>query len=630
MNTTSTTPRMRQERFLPLTVGAIGVVYGDIGTSPLYAMKEAFGKHFGVAPTISNVLGISSLIFWSLIIVVSLKYMLFIMRADNKGEGGIMALLALTLRVSTNNNRSRWFLITLGLFGGALFYGDGAITPAISVLSAVEGLKFVAPALESYVIPITLGILIALFLFQRQGTASIGALFGPIMVIWFLTLAALGLNSIIAEPQILRALNPIYAVQFFQHHQWHSFVALGAVVLVLTGAEVLYADMGHFGRPAIRAAWFWFVLPSLLLNYFGQAALIMRDPAAAANPFYLLAPSWAIFGLVILATVATIIASQAAISGTFSITRQAIQLGYFPRLKILYTSRQKIGQIYLPLVNWSLLVAVILLVLGFGSSSNLAAAYGISVTGTMVITTLLALVIAHYQWGWSWLTGIIFLGVFIIIDIAFFSANLNKIPEGGWVAMAIGIALFTLMSTWKKGREVLMSRLHANAIALEPFLKHISQSSPLRVSGSAIFLTADREGVPHALLHNLAHNKVLHERVIFLTVITEDVPWVPKSERLKIESLGSQFFRLTIRYGFKQDPDIPRALEQAKGFGLDFNMLETSFFLSRETLIPTQLPGMAIWRERLFIGMARNASSAMTFFRLPTNRVLELGTQIEL
>lgn len=630
MNHGVTSTRQREERFVPLSIGAIGVVFGDIGTSPLYAMKEVFGTHYGIAPTLGNILGISSLIFWSLLIVVSLKYMLFILRADNKGEGGIMALLALTLRASTNTTRSRWLLITLGLFGGALFYGDGAITPAISVLSAVEGLKIVAPSLERYIIPLTMGILIGLFLFQRKGTASVGALFGPIMCLWFFVLGVLGIFSIVAEPQVLKALNPLYAVLFFTQHQWHSFIVLGAVVLALTGAEVLYADMGHFGRPVIRAAWFWFVLPSLVLNYFGQAALLIRDPSAAANPFYLLAPSWGIYALIALATCATVIASQAAITGTFSITRQAIQLGYLPRLKILHTSRQKIGQIYLPLVNWALLAAVLLLVMGFQTSSNLAAAYGISVTGTMVVTTVLALIIAHYQWGWHWWIVAMVGSVFLTIDIAFFSANLIKIPQGGWLPIAFGVGLFTLMSTWKRGREILMSRLRANAIELESFLKNIMRSPPLRVPGSAVFLTADREGVPHALLHNLAHNKVLHERVIFLTVITEDVPWVPKSERLNIEPLGQDFYRLTIRYGFKQDQHIPRALDQCKGFGLDFNMLETSFFLSRETLIPTRLPGMALWREQLFITMARNASSAMTFFRLPTNRVLELGTQIEL
>lgn len=628
----SVTPHSRQgeERFLPLSVGAIGVVFGDIGTSPLYAMKEVFSEHYGIPPTLNNILGISSLIFWSLIIVVSLKYMLFIMRADNKGEGGIMALLALTLRASSKDTRSRWLLITLGLFGGALFYGDGAITPAISVLSAVEGLKIVAPSLESYIIPITLGILIGLFLFQRKGTASVGALFGPVMCLWFFVLGVLGIMSIIAEPRVLQALNPAYAVLFFTQHEWHGFLVLGAVVLVLTGAEVLYADMGHFGRPIIRASWFFFVLPALLLNYFGQAALLIRDPSATANPFYLLVPEWGIYGLIALATCATVIASQATITGTFSITRQAIQLGYLPRLKIMHTSRKKIGQIYLPLVNWALLGAVMLLVLGFQSSSNLAAAYGISVTGTMVVTTLLALIIAHYQWGWNWLIIAAVGSVFLTIDLAFFSANLIKIPEGGWMPIVLGVGLFTLMSTWKKGREILMSRLRANAIELESFLKNIMRSPPLRVSGSAVFLTADRDGVPHALLHNLSHNKVLHERVIFLTVVTEDVPWVTRNERLNIETLGQDFYRLTIRYGFKQDQHIPRALEQCKGFGLDFNMLETSFFLSRETLIPTRLPGMAIWREQLFITMARNASSAMTFFRLPTNRVLELGTQIEL
>ncbi len=613
-----------------LVMGAIGVVYGDIGTSPLYTMKEVFGGTHPVVLNHENVLGILSVIFLSLLIVVSLKYVMFVMRADNRGEGGIMALMALTQRVSVAGTRNRWIMMVLGIFGAALFYGDGMITPAISVLSAVEGLEVATPLLKPYVIPVTLGVLIGLFTIQRKGTGGIGALFGPAMCIWFGVLAVLGLVNILKEPAVLQALNPYYAISFFAMHKWHGFLALGAVVLALTGAEALYADMGHFGRPPIAKAWFWFVLPALLLNYFGQGALLLHDPTAVRNPFYLMVPVWGLFALVMLATVATIIASQAVISGAFSLTRQAIQLGYCPRMEILHTSDMEIGQIYVPAINWSLLVAIIALVLGFQSSSNLAAAYGVAVTGTMAITTVLAFVVVRKLWKWNrFASGAVVMG-FLSVDLAFLGANVVKIEHGGWFPLVIGAAIFTLMSTWKRGREIVFDRLHSNAIALEPFLEGIAKYPPIRVPGTAVFMTAHADGVPHALLHNLNHNKVLHDRVALLTVVTEDVPYVGDGRRLTVQPLGNNFFRITIRYGFKDDPDIPKALMQCTGHGVECNLMETSFFLSRETLIPSIAPGMALWRERLFASMARNAGAAMSFFKIPTNRVVELGTQIEL
>jgi KUP system potassium uptake protein len=613
-----------------LALAAIGVVFGDIGTSPLYTMKEVFHGAHGIAPLHDNVLGALSLVLWSLLIVVSLKYVVFIMRADNRGEGGIMALLALTLKSSPGDTRTRWLLMTMGLFGAALFYGDGVITPAISVLSAVEGLQIATPALKPFVIPITLVVLVALFLIQRRGTASVGALFGPVMVIWFITLALLGIVNILHEPAVLQAVNPLYGVHFFQAHRWHAFLALGAVVLAVTGGEALYADMGHFGRMPIRTAWFFLVLPSLLLNYFGQGALMIHQPSAVENPFYLLAPSWALYPMVALSTLATVIASQAVISGAFSVTRQAMQLGYCPRLETQHTSEKEIGQIYIPAINAALLGAIIALVLGFGSSSNLAAAYGIAVTGTMAIDTILAVVVAHHLWGWGWIRGGLVAAFFLTIDLSFFSANAVKIPQGGWFPLVVGVVVFTLLSTWKRGRQLLFERLSEGAIALEPFLNGIAAHPPTRVPGTAVFLTASAEGVPHAMLHNLLHNKVLHERVALLTVITEDVPHVPDIDHVEVYPLGNNFFRIVMRFGFKDEPDIPQTFTECKDQGFDFNMMETSFFLSRETLIPTVAPGMALWREKLFVSMSRNAGSATAYFKIPTNRVVELGTQVEL
>jgi KUP system potassium uptake protein len=622
--------RMPGSPLLALAVGATGVVYGDIGTSPLYAFKEAFAGAEALTPNPGSVLGVLSLIFWSLIFVVSVKYVALIMRADNKGEGGIMALMALVQRATAGDGRLNWLLMTLGIFGAALFYGDGMITPAISVLSAVEGLEVATPALKPYVIPISLAILIALFLVQRRGTASVGALFGPVMLLWFATLATLGIIEIVRYPQVLSALSPGYAVAFFQEHRWHGFLTLGAVVLAFTGAEALYADMGHFGRRPIRLAWFGLVLPALLFNYFGQGALVLRDPTAVQNPFYLLAPSWALYPMVVLSTLATVIASQAVISGAFSITRQAIQLGYAPRMTIAHTSERQVGQIYIPAMNLALLLGVVALVLGFQSSSNLAAAYGIAVTGTMAITTILALVVVRKLWKWNWPATSIGVALFLGVDLVFFSANAVKIPQGGWFPLVIGLAVFTLLATWKRGRAILYDRLRELAIAVEPFLQSIAAHAPARVPGTAVFLTTSIEGVPHALMHNLKHNKVLHQRVVILTVVFQDIPHIDQSERIDIWPLGNGFYKVFVIYGFKDETDVPKALELCAAQGLEFNMMDTSFFLSRETLIPTGKPGMALWREKLFVGMARNAGSATGYFQIPTNRVVELGTQVEL
>lgn len=616
-------------RLLPLIVGAIGVVYGDIGTSPLYALKEAFFGPHGIPATHDNVLGVLSLIFWSLIFVVSIKYVSLIMRADNHGEGGIMALMALVQRATEDRARLRWILMTLGIFGASLFYGDGMITPAISVLSAVEGLEVATPALQTYVIPITLVVLILLFVVQRHGTAKVGALFGPVMILWFITLAILGIISIIEYPQVLQALNPYYAVNFFEQTHWAGFLVLGAVVLAVTGCEALYADMGHFGKVSIRYAWFGFVLPALVLNYFGQGALLLHTNNIT-NPFYELAPSWALYPMVALSTCATIIASQAVISGAFSITRQAIQLGYSPRMAIDHTSEREIGQIYIPFMNWGLLVGIVVLVLGFRSSSNLAAAYGIAVTGTMAIDTILAFVVIRGLWQWNWLMTVIGMILFLSIDVVFFSSNTEKIIQGGWFPIAIALIMFTLMSTWKTGRIILADRLSEISIKLAPFVQSLTSRPPQRVPGTAIFLTTSKDAVPHALLHNLKHNKILHERIIILNVRFHDVPYIKDSERIEIETFATRFYRIRINYGFKDQTDIPKALELCAKQDLPIDIMDTSFFLSRETLIATDRPGMATWREKLFIGMSRNAGSVTAYFNIPTNRVIELGTQVEL
>ncbi len=618
-----------QSRLGGLALAALGVVYGDIGTSPLYALKEVFGSpHHPVPITPENVLGILSLVFWALMAVVSGKYVSFITRADNLGEGGIMALMALALRQQKPGSIGRNVIVILGLFGAALFYGDGVITPAISVLSAVEGLGIVTPALERFVIPLALVVLVALFVIQRHGTASVGRLFGPVMMLWFATLAVLGLANIVAAPGVLRALNPGWAMQFFVANPGLGFLSLGAVVLVLTGGEALYADMGHFGRRPIQIAWFGMVLPALLINYFGQGALLLTNPAGVTNPFYLLAPGWALYPLVILATMATVIASQAVISGAFSLTLQAMQLGYLPRFQVRHTSESEMGQIYLPAINWLLLAAVIALVLGFKSSSNIAAAYGIAVTGTMLITNLLVFVVARELWGWKLVPTLLCITPFVVIDFAFFSANSIKILAGGWFPLAFGLGVFVLMATWKRGRELLHAKLGQDAIDLAPFIASLALGGATRVPGTAVFMTGRPQGVPRAMLHSLKHYKVLHERMVIVTIRIFDVPHVPEIDRVEVADLGESFWQVTVQYGFKDEPDLPAALALCAHFGLEFEMMDTSFFLGRETLIPRRSREMAYWRVLLFALMFRNASSLTAFFKIPSNRVVELGSQV--
>ena len=611
-------------------LAALGIVYGDIGTSPLYAAKEVFNPSHGIPFSTANVLGGVSAIFWALMIIVSVKYVILIMRADNRGEGGIMALLALA--TASVRTRGRWGtgLALLGVFGAALFYGDGVITPAISVLSAVEGLQVMAPALKPYVIPLTVIVLIALFAIQSRGTATVGSLFGPVMIAWFVTIGAIGAINIFKAPAVLQALSPVYAYAFLTQHGLASFSVLGAVFLAVTGAEALYADMGHFGSRAIRMAWFLCVLPGLALNYFGQGALLINDPKAIENPFYLMFPGWALLPAVCLSTVATVIASQAVISGTFSMTKQAIQLGFLPRTNIVQTSAKEIGQIYIPSMNWALLGAIIAAVIGFGSSSALASAYGLAVSGTMLITTLLTFFVVRYGWGYSLGVCLFSTSFFMFIDAAFFSANMLKFVEGGWFPLAMGTLLFTLMVTWRRGREILFGHLKASAIDLKPFLKSLFAAPPARVEGTAVFLAGTLDSVPRAMLHNLAHNKVLHERVVFMTVVIKDIPWVPFGERIELEPLGRNCYQLKINFGFKNQPDVPRALRLCKSQGIEFNMMETSFFVSREKVIPTPGDGMALWRERLFAAMTRNAGSIVDYFSIPANRVIELGTQVEI
>ncbi len=629
---------MQQDREQPhssraaLTLAALGVVYGDIGTSPLYAVKETFAPGRGIELNAANILGGLSAIFWTLMLVVSLKYVTLIMRADNKGEGGIMALLALASSSVKERPRLQRTVVVLGLCGAALFYGDAVLTPAISVLSAVEGLEVGTMAFKPYVVPIAVGVLVALFAVQRHGTAAIGALFGPICALWFLALGAVGAWNIAQNPLVAHALNPVHALGFATGHGFASFVVLGAVLLAVTGAEALYADMGHFGKWPIRAAWFALVLPALLLNYFGQGALLMASPAAIDNPFYLAFPGWALYPMVGLATAATVIASQATISGAYSITKQAMQLGFLPRTIIVHTSAKEIGQIYIPAVNWLLLLAVLVAVAGFGSSSQLASAYGVAVMGTMLTTTVLTFFVIRFGWGYPLALCVLATGFFAAIDGAFLSAALLKVADGGWFPLVLGAAVLTLMLTWRRGREILFERLRTTGTPLDVFLESIARDPPLRVPGTAVFMVANPDAVPHALLHNLAHNKVLHERVVFLTVVTEDVPWVPFDERVAVTPLGRNFFRIVIRFGFKNRTDVWRTLEVCRDHGLDFALLETSFFLSREKLIPTTrvAGGMALWRERLFAAMARNAASVVDYFHLPPNRVIELGTQIEI
>ncbi len=618
------------KRFAALTLAALGVVYGDIGTSPLYAVKEVFAGNHPIPVTMANIYGSLSLFFWALIIVVSIKYVTFIMRADNRGEGGIMALIALALHTAQEKPRQARLIMIFGVLGAAMFYGDGMVTPAISVLSAVEGLEIVTPAFKPVVIPITLLVLFGLFFVQRNGTAKVGTYFGPIMMLWFSSLAVLGIHNIIAHPAILMAINPYYGVEFLLENKAMSLVAMGNVVLAVTGAEALYADMGHFGRKPISRAWFSFVLPALVLNYFGQGALILAQPEAAKNPFFLSAPEWALFPLVGLATLATVIASQAVISGAFSVTRQAMQLGFVPRMEVQHTSEKEQGQIYLPAVNWGLMIAVMILVLGFKSSNNLAAAYGIAVTGDMVITSILAAYVVAKVWKWGWLKAGLLFACFLSVELVFLAANVLKIPDGGWFPLIAGVVVFILMMTWKRGRQLLSERLKGERLELSMFLDSLGSSMPTRVAGTAVFLNADPRGVPHALLHNLMHNKVLHERVVLLSVQFFDVPYVPEIDRVEVRQLKENFWSVIIQYGFKDEPDVPAALDLCANAGLAFSALETSYFIGRETLIPRLGSEMAFWREKIFIAMFRNAGSATAFFKIPSNRVVELGTQVVL
>ncbi len=614
---------------MALTVGAIGVVYGDIGTSVLYAVKEVFGA--GHVPfTTDNVYGVLSIFFWTLTVIVSIKYVVLVLRADNAGEGGLIAMLALASQAVKGKPELRRKLLIVGIFGTSLFYGDGVITPAISVLSAVEGLEVVSPASSKYVIPITLVVLFCLFMVQRRGTGGIGKFFGPITLVWFLSIAVLGVSHIVHHPVILKALSPHYAVMFMWDNPVVTFVILGAVVLCVTGAEALYADLGHFGKRPIRLAWFSVVMPALTLNYFGQGALLLQNPAAVKNPFFMMAPSWALVPLVLLATLATVIASQALITGAFSVTKQVIQLGYLPRLNIQHTSVRDTGQIYIPLVNWSLFVAIVLAVVMFKSSSNLAAAYGIAVCTDMLITTILTFYVIRYGWNYPLALCIAATGWFFVVDFAFFASNLLKLLEGGWFPLMIGGGVFTLMITWKDGRRLLNEKLRADAIDLKSFLEAVFVSPPARVEGTAVFLTAEPGTVPNALLHNLKHNKVLHENNLFVTVRNHEVPWIGMHKRLEIEAMGHDCWQVVINYGFKNDPDVPKALQQMKGRGCELQAMTTSYFLSRDTVVPTLGTGMAPWREKMFAQMHHNASAAADFLNLPNNSVVELGSKIEI
>ncbi|HET7833356.1 MAG TPA: potassium transporter Kup [Gallionella sp.] len=611
----------------PLVLGAIGVVYGDIGTSPLYAFKETFAGHHPLPVLEANILGVLSVMFWTIMLLVSLKYVVVIMRADNRGEGGSLALLALVSELTAHKPKTRWVATTLGVFAATLFFGDSMITPAISVLSAVEGLDVVSPHFGHYVLPITVIVLTGLFFIQKRGTGTVGLAFGPIMVFWFLCLGLLGALSIVQNPQVLWALNPAYAWQFFSHDPWLSFLALGSVVLAVTGCEALYTDMGHFGKFPIRLTWFSFVLPALVLNYFGQGALLLQNPQAVENPFFLLAPSWALMPMVILATAATVIASQAVISGAFSIANQSVQMGLLPRMAIQQTSDKAQGQIYAPLTNWALYLAVIFLVLGFKNSSTLAAAYGIAVTGTMMIDTIL-IGIVIMAWRWSPLFVIPFIGALFCVDLAYFLANAIKIPQGGWFPLVVAVLSFTVLTTWKRGRELLADEVQRQTVPVNVILDGTADMH--RVQGTAVFLASTREGAPSALLHNIKHNQVLHERNILLTVIVEDKPYVTKGNRLLIDDLGKNFYRIRVFYGFMESPDLPAALELCSQRGLPFDLMNTSFFISRAMLVPSPKPGMARWRERLFRLLSRNAMNAADFFKIPVNRVIEMGTRVEI
>ena len=614
-----------------LSLVTLGVVYGDIGTSPLYAIRECFSGAHAVAPTPAHVLGVLSLIFWALIIVISIKYLVFVLRADNHGEGGILSLTALATPIKPTGKHERSALILIGLFGAALLYGDGIITPAISVLGAMEGLSVATPALHPYVVPISLAILVALFLFQSRGTVGVGKVFGPVTLIWFAVLALLGLLQIVRYPAVVGAINPVHGVRFFIDTGWQGYLVLGSVFLVVTGGEALYADMGHFGTKPIRIDWFAIVLPSLLLNYFGQGALLLEHPEAAQNPFYLLAPGWAIYPLIVLAVAAAVIASQAVISGAYSLTMQAVQLGFSPRLRIAHTSSRQYGQIYVGGINVALMVGCILIVAGFRTSSNLAAAYGVAVTSTMVITTMLLYVVARDRWRWGALAAGSVTAVFLTIDLAFFGANIIKVAHGGWLPLLLAAAIFTVMTTWKSGRRVLAERIQSEAPPLEDFLRKVQQQRIARVPGTAIFLNGTASKTPAALRHNLEHNKVLHQRVVFVTVKTQQVPHVAEEERLEVEDFGNGLYRVKVNCGYMEEPNVPLALEGASRLGLSIDDPKgATYFLGRETIISSRRHGLAVWREKLFALMSRNATAATAYFGIPPDRVVELGEQIEL
>ncbi|HEV8211495.1 MAG TPA: potassium transporter Kup [Vicinamibacterales bacterium] len=618
----------RRSRQGVLVLSALGVVFGDIGTSPLYALRECFDGVHAIPVTTANVFGVLSLVFWSLIITVSVKYVLFVMRADNEGEGGILALVAL-VRGRTGGAYRRT-LIAIGLFGAALLYGDGMITPAISVLSAVEGLSVATHVFEDFIVPITIGILIVLFLAQHRGTSGIGKVFGPIMIVWFSLIAILGLPPILKNPGILAALNPWYAYEFFAIHRFGSLLTLGSVFLAITGAEALYADMGHFGREPIRLAWFALVLPTLLVNYFGQGALLLANPETRVNPFFHLAPAWGLYPLVVVSTMAAVIASQAIISGAFSMTQQAIQLGYSPRFDIQHTSAHEMGQVYIPEINWMLMVATLGLVFGFRSSTNLAAAYGMAVTLTMIITTLLAFVVARELWRWSlWRAGLI-TAAFLSLDLVFFAANVLKIQHGGWFPLVVAGLVYGVMSTWKRGRELVVERLNAAEVSLDAFFKQLAKTPPVRVPGTAVFMTARPEGAPPILVHHLKHNKVLHQQIVLLTISMLNTPTISEGEPIDVQSLGGGFYRVIARFGFMESPDVPIALARARAKGLSMNDDDTTFYLADLTLLANGQIGMSRWRDTIFIFLSRNARRATNFFNIPVDRVVEIGIQLEI
>jgi KUP system potassium uptake protein len=615
-----------------LALGALGVVYGDIGTSPLYALRECVNPEHGVPPTPENVLGLLSLVFWALALVVVLKYLVFVLRADNQGEGGILALFALVERGADSARRAPRVLLLLGLFGAGLLVGDGVITPVVSVFGAIEGIEVRFPALEPLIVPLTIAILVALFVVQRKGTATIGRAFGPVMILWFVAIGIAGLRAVLLEPGVLAAVDPRWAVRFMQHHGHAGFVLLGSVVLVITGTEALYADLGHFGREPIRAAWFAVVLPALLLNYFGQGAVMLTDPSAAVSPFYALTPGWTLYPMLALATAAAVIASQALISGVFSMARQAVQLGYWPRTRIVHTSAREVGQIYVPEVNWALLVACVVVAVSFGGSSALAAAYGISVTGTMIITSILFAYVAHTRFGWNPFAILALLALFLVIDVAFFAANAEKLlsSSGGWFPLVVGAGVFTVMTTWRAGRDALAGSREMRSLSLGLFLADVGATRPIRVPGTAVVMSGTADGVPVVLLHHFKHNRTLHDRVILLTIATDRRPRVPLSERVKFEELGHNFFRVSARVGFMQDANVPALLDEARTLGLDIDPEQASYFLGREVLLTTGPAKLARWRKALFAFLSRNARPATQFFGLPPNRVVEMGAQVEL